>query len=81
MATPFAKPRTRLYGAAITEEKPVGAREQQAFRAGVGSINWLAITNRPDLAFAISQLARFLNAPTISHTTRSEEHTSELQSR
>ena len=67
--TPFAKPRTRLYGSSITGEAPVGAREQQAFRAGVGSINWLAITNRPDLAFAISQLARFLNAPTISHTT------------
>ena len=68
-ATPFAKPRTRLYGSSITGETPVGAREQQAYRAGVGSINWLAITNRPDLAFAISQLARFLNAPTISHTT------------
>ena len=68
-ATPFARPRTRLYGAAVTGEAPVGAREQQAFWAGVGSVNWLAITNRPDLAFPISQLARFLNAPTISHTT------------
>jgi hypothetical protein len=45
-----------------------GSREQQAFRAGVGSVNWLAITNRPDLAFAISQLACFLANPTATHT-------------
>ena len=66
--TPFAKPRTRLYSGEITGEPVVGPREQQAYRAGVGSVNWLAITNRPDLAFAISQLARFLATPTATHT-------------
>ena len=68
-ATPFAKPRTRLYGGAITGEAVVGAREPQAYRAGVGSVNWLGITNRSDLAFAISQLARCLATHATSHTT------------
>ena len=44
-------------------------RTRQAYRAGVGSVSWLAITNRPNPDFAISQLARFLATPTTSHTT------------
>ena len=52
----------------MTDEALVGAREQQAYRAGVGSCNWLATTNRPDLAFAVSQLARHLATPTATHT-------------
>jgi len=67
--TPFKAPKTRLYPASVTQETPVGAREQNAYRAGVGSLNWLATTNRPDLAFAVSQLARYLQSPTHSHTT------------
>ena len=66
--SPSAKPRTRFYSGTVTGEPVVGSREQQAFRAGVGSDNWLAITNRPDLAFAISQLACFLANPTATHT-------------
>ena len=68
LPTPFAKPRTRLYSGAFTGEPVAGSREQQAYRAGVGSVNWLAITNRPDLAFPISQFARFLATPTATHT-------------
>ena len=48
--SPFPKPRTRLYPAAITGERQVGMRQHQAYRAAVGSLNWLATTNRPDLA-------------------------------
>ena len=66
--TPFAKPRTRLYPGAATGEPFGGSREQQTYRAGVGSLNWLAITNRPDLAFAISQLAHFPATPTATHS-------------
>jgi len=65
--TPFKHPKTRLYPAEITGEKFVGLLEQQAYRAGVGSLNWLATTNRPDLSFPISQLARYLACPTPTH--------------
>ena len=65
--TPFSRPRTQLYPASVTNEAHVGSRKQQAYRAGVGSLNWLAQTNRPDLAFAVSQLARHLATPTRPH--------------
>ena len=68
MVTPFAKPRTRLYSGAVTGEPIVGEREGQAYRTGEGCVNWLAITNSPDLAFCISQLTRFLATPTVTHT-------------
>ena len=64
--TPLPKPRMRLYPSSVTGEHHVGQREHQAYRAAVGSLNWLATTNRPDLAFAISQLARHLTTPTQS---------------
>ena len=62
-ATPFSKTCTRLYSGAVTGEPLIGGREQQAYHAGVGSLKWQATTNRPDLAFAISQ-SRFLATPT-----------------
>ena len=65
--SPLPRPRTRLYPSEITGESHVGQREHQTYRAAVGSLNWLATTNRPDLAFAISQLARHLATPTQSH--------------
>jgi hypothetical protein len=65
--TPFKHPKTRLYPAEVTGETVVGPEAQQAYRAGVGSLNWLATTNRPDLSFPVSQLARYLSNPTPTH--------------
>jgi hypothetical protein len=65
--TPCSKPRLRLYPNDVTQEPIIGAKEQQEYRAGVGSLNWMTTTNRPDLSFTVSQLARHLAAPTASH--------------
>jgi len=37
------------------------------YRALVGSLNYLATSVRPDIAFAVSVLARFVNDPSVSH--------------
>ena len=71
--SPFPKPRMRLYPSAITGEHHVGLREHQAYGAAVGSLNWLATTNRPDLAFAVSQLARHLATPTQNHVSATSQ--------
>jgi len=40
---------------------------QRDFQSAVGSLNYLATGTRPDLAFAVGTLSRFLSAPKRSH--------------
>lgn len=37
------------------------------YRAVVGALNFLSITTRPDITFAVSSLSQFLNRPGITH--------------
>jgi hypothetical protein len=37
------------------------------FRALVGALNYLSMTTRPDITFAVSSLSQFLNAPRTNH--------------
>lgn len=37
------------------------------YRALVGSLNYLACTTRPDIAYAVNQLAKYSNAPMVAH--------------
>lgn len=37
------------------------------YRAAVGSLMFLSVTTRPDISFAVNQVARFANAPTVAH--------------
>ena len=39
------------------------------YRSAVGSLLWLALTFRPDIAFAVAQVARFAASPRPSHWT------------
>ena len=39
------------------------------YRSAVGSLLWLALTFRPDIAFAVTQVARFAASPKPSHWT------------
>ena len=48
-------------------EYALDAAETTQYRALVGSLNYLAVVSRPDLAFAVSRLGRFSAAPTSAH--------------
>jgi Reverse transcriptase (RNA-dependent DNA polymerase) len=37
------------------------------YRALVGSLNYVACTTRPDVAYAVNQLAKYSNAPMVAH--------------
>ena len=37
------------------------------YRSLIGALTYLACTSRPDIAYAVNQLARFSNAPTVAH--------------
>ena len=53
---PLAKP--------ITHSEPLSPEQATRFRAGVGCLNWMAHTVRPDLSYAHSRLSQHLHNPT-----------------
>lgn len=45
----------------------VDPESTKAYRATVGALNWLSINTRPDITFAVHQLARFMSNPGPTH--------------
>ena len=60
-----ADPGSHLLKATEDEE----ALEQKQYQSLVGSLMYLSVCTRPDLAYAVSTLARFSNKPNRSHWT------------
>jgi hypothetical protein len=50
----------------VLESDPLDV-SKYPYRALVGSLNYLACCTRPDIAFCVSQLAKYSNAPTQAH--------------
>ena len=48
----------------ITHSEPLSPEQATRFRAGVGCLNWMAHTVRPDLSYAHSRLSQHLHNPT-----------------
>ena len=51
----------------VPHEAPVDPSRQRWYRQAVGSLNYLAVSTRPDLAFSISRLSRYLDNPSSQH--------------
>ena len=50
-----------------TEGKLLSAEEQQCYRQLIGSLMYLSVTTRADIAQAVGALARFVANPTVAH--------------
>jgi len=61
----FSDVSTKLEKAADEEEKV----DQQQYQSAVGSFMYLSVSTRPNIAFAVGNLARFSTKPTKSHWT------------
>ena len=53
----------------LQAEGSIPLEENVPYRSAVGSLLWLALNTRPDIAFAVSQVAKFSHAPTQAHWT------------
>jgi len=51
----------------VPHEGPVDLSRQKWYRQAVGSLNHLAVSTRPDLAFSMSRLSRYLDNPSSEH--------------
>jgi len=49
--------------------KPLDENGKQKYQSIVSSLNWLMLGTRPDIAFTVSMLSRFLSAPSSGHLT------------
>jgi hypothetical protein len=63
------KPGLRLCRSGTSEqtESPLLDTSKYPYRALVGGLNYIACCTRPDITFAVNQLARYSNAPTEAH--------------
>jgi hypothetical protein len=64
-STPMV-PNTRLDPATDTDREAFLAMNED-YRQAIGSLNYLAVNSRPDIAFAVSQLSQHLERPGKSH--------------
>jgi len=48
-------------------QEPVDEKLRSSYQQLVGSLMWLAMRTRPDIAFAVSVLSRFLQNPSKNH--------------
>jgi Reverse transcriptase (RNA-dependent DNA polymerase) len=62
--TPLEK-NLKLYGPKEDNESVLPAR--YPYRELIGTLNYLSITTRPDISFAVSSLSRYLDSPTLRH--------------
>jgi len=53
----------------MTGDPKLTREEQEEYRAMVGSLLYLACWTRPDIAYAVSELSRFVSRPSKSHQT------------
>eukprot|EP00873_Tetraselmis_striata_P037639 jgi/Tetstr1/457903/TSEL_044421.t1 len=58
---------TDLASASDADKAPLSREDHETYRAILGSVNFLTMCTRPDLAFAISVLSRFQSAPQKIH--------------
>ena len=56
-----------VYGEILTSEGERTKVKDFAYRKAVGSLLWMARACRPDIAYAVSQVSRFLENPTDKH--------------
>eukprot|EP00873_Tetraselmis_striata_P041458 jgi/Tetstr1/461722/TSEL_006812.t1 len=56
-----------LASASDADKAPLSREDHETYRAILGSVNFLTMCTRPDLAFAISVLSRFQSAPQKIH--------------
>ena len=51
------------------EDQDTVLMDNTRYRSAVGALMYLAIATRPDIAFAVNRVARFVERPTITHWT------------
>ena len=59
--------RLTQHGTTQEDKSPLLDVTQFPYRSLIGSLNYIACTSRPDVAYVVNQLARFNNAPTVAH--------------
>jgi Reverse transcriptase (RNA-dependent DNA polymerase) len=65
--TPMAAPRSGDPALHASADEALDESGAQEYHAMVGGMLWLSICTRPDISYAVSQLARHMRAPAVPH--------------